>query len=159
MRYKKRYILACIDTLHGYSDYKAIVKRIRDAYAERFGREELEHARISLVYSKGRYKGYSEDRKKGEEGGGSIQLSSITIGKGLEYDARESPSNGRVMLTQIIIRCALEHYANVMHILSILGIRTLKTSGTLKALRRSYADKTGQDRGRYHKGRIIRVKE
>ncbi|MFN4336011.1 MAG: hypothetical protein ACK4FV_00290 [Candidatus Nitrosocaldus sp.] len=157
MRYKKRYILAYMDaSLHGYGDHKTIIKKIRSAYAERFGREELDHARISFVYSKSRYgKGKCEDGKKGDEGE-DRQMQSITTGieERLEYDATKNArnlSNGRMMLTQIIIRCRLEHYAHVMHILYTLGIRTVKTSGTLKALRKSDA--------RQYKARIIRVKE
>ncbi|MEM0446188.1 MAG: hypothetical protein QW574_01905 [Candidatus Nitrosocaldus sp.] len=153
MRYKKRYILAYVDaaSLHGYGDYhKTIIKRIRDAYAERFGREELDHARISLVCSKSIYGKGNEENRKGEEegeererGGGRQMLhASNRVEEKVEYDdtqnvrRRNLYTHGRMMLFPVIVRCNLEYYAHVMHILSTLGIRTVKTSGTLKALRK-----------------------
>ncbi|MEM4611412.1 MAG: hypothetical protein QXS95_01535 [Candidatus Nitrosocaldus sp.] len=118
MRYKKRYILAYVDA----QNQRNILKMIRDAYAGMFGRKELDEARIYLVDEKKDRYGNTRGKYRVSGDAGYADVSEHT--------------NAHRMLLPIIIRCNLEHYDNVMHILSILRIGTVTTSGTLKALRR-----------------------
>ncbi|MCS6768227.1 MAG: hypothetical protein RMJ59_05100 [Candidatus Nitrosocaldus sp.] len=142
MRQKRRYILAYVDAdLYG-DGYRRLIKAIRDAYGERFGKEELDSARVSLVYGRG-----GRRRKGMERGRYSVRTKAgADVRAGMEEDEEESErghdgaygGSGEHAggMLPVIIRCSLEHYSHVMHVLSLLGIRTVTTSGTLKALHR-----------------------
>lgn len=134
MRYKKRYILAYVDAHSPYAYHRKMLKMIRDAYAEIFGSKGVDEARITFV-SYGRRRSSSSREGNGADGMGKMDGAKMDEDVGTNADMKGYIHAHRMMLP-IIIRCSLKHYGNVMHILSILGIRTVTTSGTLKALRK-----------------------
>ncbi|MEO9364857.1 MULTISPECIES: hypothetical protein [Candidatus Nitrosocaldus] len=140
MRYKKRYILVYVDAHNPYGYQRKMLKMIRDAYAEIFGSKEVDEARITFVSYGSRRRNGSSSSSSSRDGNAADEMGKIHGAKIGEEVGKADVSRGyihahRTMLP-LIIRCNLEHYGNVMHILSILGIRTVTTSGTLKALRR-----------------------
>ncbi|GBC73626.1 hypothetical protein HRbin04_01030 [archaeon HR04] len=135
MRYKKRYILAYVDAHNPYAYHRKMLKMIRDAYAEMFGSKGVDEARITFVsYGRRRSSSSGRDGNDADEMG---KRNGAKMGDdGTNADMSKGYIHAHRMMLPIIIRCNLKHYGNVMHILSILGIRTVTTSGTLKALRK-----------------------
>lgn len=136
MRYKKRYILVYVDAHNPYGYQRKMLKMIRDTYAEIFGSKEVDEARITFV-SYGRRRNGSSSSRDGNAADAMGKIHRAKIGEEVgKADVSRGYIHAHRMMLPLIIRCNLEHYGNVMHILSILGIRTVTTSGTLKALRR-----------------------